>query len=178
MSDGDRRLIERIRRGESELYAEIVSRYERPIYCLALRLTGNPEDAWEVSQVAFVSAYRKLDQFDPDRRFFSWLYRIAYNAALDLIAGRRRQVELPVDLVSRVAGPDAEAAASERRALLEAGLAELSFDHRVVIVLRHFLDLSYREMAEILAIEEKTVKSRLFTARRELAARLRKALDR
>jgi RNA polymerase sigma-70 factor (ECF subfamily) len=172
MGDDEGRLIEAIRAGDTERYAEIVSRYEAAVFHLALRLTGNHDDAWEVSQAAFVRAFRNLHRFDTSRRFFSWIYRIAYNAALDLIDGRRRHTELPERGPASPEAADAATLRHERDGQIQRALLELSFDLRLVIVLRHFLDLSYREMAEILEIEEKTVKSRLFNARRRLADRL------
>jgi RNA polymerase sigma-70 factor (ECF subfamily) len=177
MSDDEGRLIEEIRAGDSERYAEIVAKYENAVFHLALRLTGNHDDAWDVSQAAFVRAYRHLDRFDTSRRFFSWLYRIAYNAALDVISRRARLTELPEKMAAPTDAPDALALRHERDRQLQTALNALTFDQRLVVVLRHFLDLSYREMAEILEIEEKTVKSRLFSARRRLADLLRGEME-
>jgi RNA polymerase sigma-70 factor (ECF subfamily) len=175
MVDTDRDLIESIRAGDTQRYAEIVTKYEKQVYSLALRMTGNHDDAREVSQTAFVNAYRHLDRFDTDRRFFSWLYRIAHNAALDLIQHRQRHAELPEQLVATDGGPVERLAAGERAALIEAALLRLTLDYRLVVVLRHFLDLTYADIADVLGIADKTVKSRLFTARRQLADLLEEA---
>src|SRR5690349_3341512 len=92
--DTDEALVARCRNGDAGGCAILVSRYERPVFNLAFRMLGDREDARDVAQTAFLKALESLARFDPRFRFFSWLYKIALNEALDLIARRGRQTEL------------------------------------------------------------------------------------
>ncbi len=161
----DETLVRKCLDGETEAFGELVSRYERPIFNVALRMLRDREEARDATQNAFVKAWQHLDQFDRSRRFFSWLYRIAVNEALNR-ATRRKPVE-PIDerLVDRGRAPDEDVERNERALLIERAVSRLSDAYREVIVLRHWLDLSYDEIAEALHVPAKTVKSRLFSAR-------------
>lgn len=154
-------------RGDPSAFEPLVTRYQKVVFNVALRMVGDYEDARDVTQVTFVKAWEKLRSFDASHRFFSWLYRIMINESLDLIERRRRQVALDHELPSP-ARPDRDFEAGERAERVRAALARLPRDSREVLVLRHFGELSYQEMAEALAIPEKTVKSRLFTARQRI----------
>jgi RNA polymerase sigma-70 factor, ECF subfamily len=166
----DNRLIEATLRGDVEAFGVLVERYQRPLYNAAHRITGNREDAYEATQTAFLKIYDKLRDFDRTHRFFSWIFRVVVNEALDITYHRRRFVDDDGASPERRAtdDPEAEYAASEESVRVRRALARLEADHRVVVVLRHFHEMSYTEMAEVLGIPEKTVKSRLFSARREL----------
>lgn len=148
--------------------------YGRPVFNLALRMLGDREDARDLTQVVFVKAYQKLGTFDGRSRFFSWLYRIAINESLNLLGRRRRHVELDERLVSEERLPEERAQASEEERMVQGALMDLTAEHRQVIVLRHFLDLSHAEMGAILQLPEKTVKSRLHSARTRLGEVLRR----
>jgi RNA polymerase sigma-70 factor (ECF subfamily) len=126
----------------------------------------------DATQSAFVKAYEKLHTFDTTYRFFSWIYRIAINEALNLT--RKRQSSAVSELDSLLGPDDPEQNTIDREAAryLYAALDGLSPEHRAVIVLKHLQGLSYRETAEILDIPEDRVKSRLFSARRKLRALL------
>jgi len=154
--------------GDASAFEPLVNRYQRVLFTVALRLLGNAEDARDATQNAFVRAYQRLDTFDPSRRFFSWIYRIAVNESLNLRRAQRPHEPLPETL--EVAGATMEALeARELSERVQAALMTLSAEHREVVVMRHFADLSYQEIAETLDIPEKTVKSRLFSARQRLA---------
>jgi RNA polymerase sigma-70 factor (ECF subfamily) len=161
-------LVEACLRGDRSAFDELVERYEGTLFNAAYRITGSVEDAMDATQSAFVNAYEKLHTFDPSHRFFSWIYRIACNQALNLVGRRRTQRELDVDTPSN--GVDPEAACGDNQTLdfLQRALLELPPQYRVVIVLKHLQGFSYREIGEFLEIPEKTVKSRLFTARQHL----------
>jgi len=164
--------------GDESAFAEIVDRYQRQIFNAALRITGNHADAQDVTQTSFLRAYEAMERFDPRYRFFSWIYKICVNESLNLVARRRNSVEVDRGLADRGAGPEREAEGRQVGRVILRALGALKPAHRAVIVLRHFRDLSYEEMSEILEIPGKTVKSRLFDARRELrrllgAAKLR-----
>jgi RNA polymerase sigma-70 factor (ECF subfamily) len=147
--DNDAMLVEACLRGDRHAFDKLVDRYEGPLFSAAYRITGSVEDAMDATQNAFVNAYEKLHTFDPTYRFFSWIYRIAVNQSLNLVGRRHDQTTF-----------DEDAPAAEQP------------HYRTVIVLKHLEGFSYREIAELLEIPEKTVKSRLFTARQRLRVNL------
>ena len=163
--------VARCLKGDASAFEPLVARYERALFAVALRLVANYEDARDVTQNAFIRAYEHLDSFDPDRRFFSWVYRIAVNESLNLRRSRRPQEVLGTWI--QVAGGQTEAVeAHETTARVEQALGQLSEEYREVVVLRYFADLSYEEISHAIGVPEKTVKSRLFSARQRLAGLL------
>jgi RNA polymerase sigma-70 factor (ECF subfamily) len=160
--------VARCLKGDTSAFEPLVTRYQRVLYTVAFRLLGNAEDARDATQNTFVRAYARLDTFDPSRRFFSWIYRIAVNESLNLRRTQRPHDPLPETLETS-AGAMEQVAARELSERVQAALMTLSSEQREVIVMRHFADLSYEEIAEMLEIPEKTVKSRLFLARQRLA---------
>lgn len=164
----DETLVQRCLQGDHGAFGELVSRYERPLFNAALRMLRDREEARDATQNAFVKAWQHLDQFDRSRRFFSWLYRIALNESLNRATRRKRAEPLDERLVDRGVSPAEGAERSERSLLIERAVDQLSESYREVIVLRHWLDLSYEEIAEALHVPAKTVKSRLFSARARL----------
>jgi RNA polymerase sigma-70 factor, ECF subfamily len=162
--------VERCLRGDPEAFAPLVQRYERVLYNVAYRMVGSREDARDLAQTAFVKAYQRLDSYDPRFRFFSWLYRILVNEALNFLERRRTHEPFETSLaLAAPGGPHQDLEAAELEGRVQAALLQLNPDHRAVVVLRHFADLSYQEMSSTLGIPEKTVKSRLFSARQRLA---------
>jgi RNA polymerase sigma-70 factor (ECF subfamily) len=154
--------------GDAGAFEPLVRKYQRLLFGVAYRVVGDYEDARDVTQNAFVRAFERLDTFDPNRKFFSWLYRIAVNEGLNLRRARRPLEALPAGLEARE-NPMDGLEARERQDRVQAALGRLSGEHRDVVVLRHFGELSYEEIAEALDVPEKTVKSRLFSARQRLA---------
>ena len=161
--------VARCLRGDLTAFESIVARYQRVVFSVALRMVGSYEDALDATQNAFIRAYEGLDTYDPDRRFFSWLYRIVVNECLNLRRARRPTDTLPESEPSEEPGPLQLVEAAEQSVWIEAALVKLSEEHRLVVVLRHFADLSYAEIADVVGVPEKTVKSRLFAARQRLA---------
>ena len=170
-SDEDAALVRQALAGESAAFGVLVTRYQKVLYTVAYRMLGNAEDARDTTQDAFIKAYQRLETFDPAYRFFSWMYRILVNECLNTVRSRRQQEPLSADMAGGETPFDA-AEAEERRRQVEGALLRLSPDHRVVIVLKHFVGNSYEEIADLLAIPEKTVKSRLYTARQRLGVEL------
>lgn len=154
--------------GDVEAFGILVDRYQGPVFNVVLRMVRSYEDAKDISQDVFVKAFENLRQFDPKRKFFSWIYRIAINESINFLGKDRPQSDLPAQLTTNRPDPARAYEASETGRQLHRALDELSPDYRAVILLRHFFHLSYREMARILDIPEKTVKSRLFDGRRLL----------
>jgi RNA polymerase sigma-70 factor, ECF subfamily len=165
--DEDLALVRQSLAGNTEAFGVLVTRYQRVMYTVALRMLGNSEDARDATQDAFVKAYMRLTTFDTSYRFYSWMYRILVNECLNI--NRDRPPEEPLDTdVAGSGSPFDETMAVERRVQINEALLRLSPEYRTVVVLRHFAGQSYEEIAEALAIPEKTVKSRLYTARQRL----------
>lgn len=169
--EADEALVERCRKGDGGGFATLVGRYERVVFNLAYRMLGDREEARDVAQAAFLKALEGLHRFDPRYRFFSWLYRIAMNEALDVIGRRGRQTEL-TDVHMADDDPARDAQTADLGARVRGALGALSPDHRAVLVLRHYQDLSYEEIGRMLELPDATVKSRLFEARERLRLRL------
>lgn len=173
--DADRQLVARFRAGDREAFAEIVVRYQRPVYNAAWWITKSADDANDVAQDVFLKVAEHLDDYDPRYRLFSWIYRIAVNEALDLVRrhGREDPLDDEADFDDDGGGnPERIASDAEFSRRLADALMTLPARDRAVITLRHFAELSYREIAEALEVDEKTVKSRLFEARTRLKGRL------
>lgn len=164
--------MERALAGEAEAFDHLVLRYQNVLYNVALRVTGNPDDARDITQSAFLKAWQHLEGFDPARRFFSWLYRIALNLSITARSRRMETTEIPESLQSTGPSPTDRVENVEKRQNIERAIDELPEHYREVVLLRHMGELSYREIADSLDLPEKTVKSRLFTARRLLADKL------
>ena len=171
----DKDLVKRCLNGDLKAFESLLTRYQKPVFNVALRLLSNTADAADVTQATFIKAYEKLSSYDHRYKFFSWLYRIAVNASLNLLEQKKRSDLLGDEDVSDGNRLEEELHAAERVEKLEDAILSLSVEYRVVIVLKHFHDLSYEEMGMILDIPEKTVKSRLFTARQMLKDILTKA---
>jgi RNA polymerase sigma-70 factor (ECF subfamily) len=159
--------------GNRQAFGRLVERYERPVYNVALRMLRNPEDARDVSQTVFLKAYQGLEKYDPQYKFYSWIYRIAINESLNVLRLRSREAG-PVDdqVPSGDPGPAESLAEDAVQREVADAIEHLKPDYRAVIVLKYVADRSYEEIAGILGIEVKTVRSRLFTARQAMKDRL------
>ncbi len=169
--DADRAAIERYRHGEREAFTELVIRYHRPIYNAAFWILRRAEDANDVTQDVFLKVAERLDEYDPQYRFFSWIYRIAVNEALNLARqnGRVEALDDEIDIPdSERANPERKVAEAQLSSRIRSALMRMSINDRVVLSLRHFSECSYQEIGQILDIDDKTVKSRLFEARQRL----------
>jgi len=163
----DLALVRQSLTGQTEAFGTLVTRYHRVMYTVALRMLGNAEDAQDATQEAFVKAYQRLASFDPSYRFYSWMYRILVNECLNVTRDRRPEDTLAEDTPGS-SDPFDSAVAEERRDQINMALLQLTPEYRAVVVLRHFAGQSYGEIAAALAIPEKTVKSRLYSARQRL----------
>jgi RNA polymerase sigma-70 factor (ECF subfamily) len=176
----DRSLVGLVVEGRQDAYKVLVERYQGKIFSVAYGLLRNREDAREVTQEAFIKAYRNLSGFRRDSSFYTWIYRITVNLGIDFRrkAYRNREVELDE---TRIVPEDAHhtgprpmptpGASLERRQLggrIRAAIDELPEDQRTAIVLREIQGLSYKEIADAMDCAEGTVMSRLFYARKKL----------
>jgi RNA polymerase sigma-70 factor (ECF subfamily) len=171
----DRELVDRYLAGDAAAFTTLVERHQARVYSVCLRVIGNPEDAADATQEAFISALRKLGQFRGDSAFSTWMHRVAVNSCYDLLRKRSRQpmLHLPTDQdePERELGPPmpdhADEVASTRDAA--AALALVPDEFRVALVLADVQDLPYHQISEILDVPVGTVKSRVFRGRIALA---------
>lgn len=164
----DRRCVERCLHGDSDAFGDIVGRYQKPVYNAIRRMGADREEARDLSQQVFVKAFERLDTYDPTRRFFSWLYRVAINETINYLKARRSWDPLRDSFEDPHANAEEELETADRDRDLSRALRALDPKYRLVIIARHFLNLSYADAAHVLDLDQKTVKSRLFTARQQL----------
>jgi len=181
--DADSHLIQRAREGDSDALTDLYRRHERRVYNLALRTLGNPWDAADVAQEAFIKAFRNLDSFKGESRFTTWLHRIVVNAAYDFLR-RQRPEPMEGETLADISGPAGTAAVvgSGQGGIdpavdglsdpLRQALMSLNEGFRFAVVLCDLLGFPYGEAAEILGVQEGTIKSRIFRAREALAIAL------
>lgn len=158
-------LLKLVQAGDREAYGEIVRKYMKPAYYIALAVVHNHQDALDLSQEAFVKAFRNIKKFDTDKAFFPWFYRLMKNLCLDYLRKRDRRVEIPLE-EGQVSSEDEKN--REVKVTLWRGIAALPFEQRELIILRYFQQFSYREIAEITAKPVGTVMSSLYYAKRKL----------
>ena len=151
-----------------------MAEYEKPVYNAAYRMLNNREDARDVTQTVFLKVFQNFGQYDPSRRLFSWIYRIALNESINWLGKTNRLEPLTFDAADEGNGPEQELESARVSASVQAALMTIKTDYRTVIILKHFLGCSYVEIGNILEIPEKTVKSRLYTARQQLKGELSK----
>lgn len=177
MNDDDRRLIADCLGGKRDAFGELVSRYQTRLYNAALRLVHSPDDAADVVQEAFLSAYQALHTFKGDAEFFTWLYRITFNAAISLKRKKRPVISLDAnaqdsgfepDDQSEYVKPGAALERTEDERRLNAAIAKLSAEHREVLLMKDIDGLKYEDIAEVLGVPIGTIRSRLHRARLEL----------
>jgi len=166
----DARLVTRCLEGEVDAFGELMDRYQRPVFHGVLQMVRNREDARELTQQVFLKAYEHLASFDRTRRFFSWIYRIAVNEAITFTRARHSHEPIAEDLEPADLAPSAmdDLEARRRERELRRAIARLDPKYGAVITLFHLLQLPYEAVAEALELPEKTIKSRLFTARQLL----------
>ena len=176
-------IIRSVLRGNVNDFEKLVTAYEKNVYNIALRMVGDPDDAADMTQETFIKAYRALSSFRGDSKFSSWLYRIASNVCLDFLRSRSRHPQVSLSTVDEddratFELPDMRQNPEEqlmKKLGMEAvrrGLEQLPEQQRQILVLRELGGLSYAELAQTLGLEEGTVKSRIFRARKRLCALL------
>lgn len=181
----DAELVGEALRGAQEAFRELVVRFERPVYSLIVRMVQDPGTAEDLAQEVFVKAFRRLETYDPDRKFSSWLFKIAHNTTIDhlrrntpetvpLERSADREEEQRGGLAAILADESLEdpAAAAERKDMarsLERVIARLRPDYREVVVLFYIEGASYQEICEATGLPLGTVKTNLHRARKELA---------
>lgn len=174
--------VQRVLDGDVNEYEKLVLEYQKNVYNLALRMTGNAEDAADMAQEAFIKAYNSLASYRGDSRFSVWLYRIVSNVCLDFLRARKRRQtvslsvvddegeETELEISDESASPEKLLERSMTRDAVRRGLQELAPEYRQILILRELQGMSYDEIAETLGLESGTVKSRIFRARKKLCS--------
>ena len=170
----DTKLIERCIEGDRQAFETLLAQYEKPVFNAAYRMLNNRDDASDVTQTVFLKVYENFGSFDPSRRFFSWVYRITVNESINWLGRQNRLEPLQQETADDGKSPEQEVDSAALSAEVQAALMTIKTDYRTVVILKHFLGCSYMEISEVLEIPEKTVKSRLYSARQMLKDALAK----
>ncbi len=189
MERTDNDLVREARRGDKEAFRALVERYQRKITSVALGMVRNPDDAMDIAQDTFIKAYRNLDGFKGESSFYTWLYRIVVNRAIDVQRRDRRQPVVAVEdrfasddgsdpyeriyVESQQSDPHEETQSRQIGARVKQAIDELTPDHKAVILLREVEGLSYEEISDIMQCSLGTVMSRLHYARKKLQRKLK-----
>jgi RNA polymerase sigma-70 factor, ECF subfamily len=188
----DRELVEAARKGDRDAFRILFERYHRRAYALAFGVLRHQDDALDVVQDAFIKAHRYLDKFEGNSSFYTWLYRIVMNLAIDHLRKHRRNRPVELDeqhldeamsgddaLLPKILGsnPGRALLDKEIRARIDKALGELSENHRAVLVMRELEGLSYEEMAQSMGCSKGTIMSRLFHARKNMQKQLVDLVD-
>jgi RNA polymerase sigma-70 factor, ECF subfamily len=162
-------LVEAARLGDRQAFSELVGACHVPLVAMLFRLYGDSNLAEDAAQEAFIRAWQRLDSYQPGRPFRNWLYRIAANAAVDMLRRETRLVQIDdLHLAGQDSGPEAAYESKERGAAVQIAVLALSPTSRIVLVLREYGGLSYQEISNVLDIPVGTVMSRLNYARTQL----------
>lgn len=176
------RIVQKVLGGDVNAFETLVLEYEKNVYNIALRMTGNSEDAADMTQEAFIKAYNSLQSFRGDSKFSVWLYRIVSNVCLDFLRSKNRRPtvslsvedndgdEVQLDVADESQSPELLLDRQMTRESVRRGLDSLSPDYRQILLLREIQGLSYDEISQALGLEVGTVKSRIFRARKKLCA--------
>jgi len=178
----DEALVKASQRGVTKAFEELVARHRDKVYARAFSMMRNEDDAVDVSQEAWVKGWQRLKQFQGDSSFLTWMTRIVINLSLDALRKQKRQRAESIEELEDEAGgverqmpvvttnPTAGLERTELRQRIDKALSQLSYEHRTVLVLHEFEELEYKEIAKRMQCSIGTVMSRLFYARRKMAA--------
>ena len=178
----DQELVRRAQKGDMGAFEELVARHRDKIYARALSMMRNEEEAVDLSQEAWVKGWQRLSQFQGEASFGTWMTRIVINLCLDHLRKQKRQRTESIEAMDEDSGgverqmpvitvnPTAGLERTELRQRIDKALAKLSYEHRTVLVLHEFEEMEYKEIAKAMECSIGTVMSRLFYARRKMAA--------
>jgi RNA polymerase sigma-70 factor (ECF subfamily) len=178
----DEQIVERALAGDADAFGEIVKRWERRIFALAYGILGREEDARDATQETFISAFRSLRNFRGDAKVSSWLHRIAVNQCITKQRRAKVRGEMPLDdendsdgmsfFASAHESPAVEAEQKQQTLIVRRAINALPPELRQVVVMKEFEELTFQEIAEVLDLPLSTVKSRLYTALKQLKLKL------
>lgn len=180
----DEQLVAAVLAGDRERFGDLVDRYQGRLVNYLFRLLRNAEEAHELAQEVFLKVYQALDRYDPQYKFSTWIFRVGQNAAIDQIRKRRLKL-VPIhrqddgeaegrdwELPSPERGPYSALRNVERSEAIQQAIDALPWEYRELIVLRHFAELSYEEIAKLKGMPLGTVKNKLFRGRQALKEKL------
>jgi len=177
----EQQIIKDILSGDIDAFEDLLIANQKNVYNLALKMTGNPADAEDISQEAFLKAFRLLESFRGESRFSVWLYRLTYNLCIDFLRKNKKVSMISLsqkhdddddyefDITDTSEQPERTVVRNEMREIIDKSINELDVFHREILIMREIADMSYSEIAQTLKISEGTVKSRLSRARKSLA---------
>ncbi|MEK4563366.1 RNA polymerase sigma factor SigW [Alkalihalobacillus sp. FSL R5-0424] len=181
-----KKLIIEVKKGDTESFSELVELFKDKVYQVAYRMVGHPQEAQDVAQEAFLRAYTNLDKFDMDRKFSTWLFRIATNVAIDRLRKKKPDFYLE-DKVKGTEGltyesqlaadqelPEDQVVNLEMQEWIQSEINQLPLKYRSAVILKYMEDLSLKEISEILDMPISTVKTRIHRGREALRKRMRK----
>jgi RNA polymerase sigma-70 factor, ECF subfamily len=178
--------IIRAQKGDNEAFRELVELYKRRAYFIALGLVGNHDDALDLSQMAFIRVHKALKKFKPELPFYPWFYKILRNLCFNHNSSKKRHGETSLDKLREdnhiqfetdAYNPAEIQEQNERHQMLWKTIKGLSADHREIIILKHFQELPYKEISELLEIPIGTVMSRLYNARQAIKEKMSEYMD-
>jgi RNA polymerase sigma-70 factor (ECF subfamily) len=175
VSNDEKLWISRARRGDDEAFGQLVTVYERPVFNVCYRMLGDPAEAEDAAQETFIRAYTRIDSYDPDRKFSSWLLAIASHHCIDRLRRRRFGLVSWDDLPPWRWLPDSDpqpeevALRNEAQRQVQELINKLPPDYKAAVILRYWHELSYEEIADALGSTLPAIKSRLFRARQMMA---------
>lgn len=184
MSDLEKRLLKKVKKGDHEAFAQLIDLYKSQVYNICLRMVRIPVEAEDLAQEAFIRAYTNIDKYDIDKKFSTWLYRIATNLSIDYLRkkkpGAYLDAEMPgtegYTMYSQLSSadplPEEQVIQNEANDTLQNEINQLPPKYRAAIILKYMEDLSVKEMSEILEIPVPTVKTRIHRGREALRERL------
>jgi len=179
LDDNEKNLVEKSAKGDIDAFETLIQSHQKKVYNIALRMTKNPEDAQELSQDTFVRAFIAIKKFRGDSSFATWLYRITMNVCTDFLRKRNKAVVVSIEqsvyenqqtmqLADNEPGPDEISEKNQLKKLVREAMDLLPPEHRQVLILRDLLDMTYKDIAHTLNINEGTIKSRINRARESL----------
>ena len=183
--EADQQLVERVKKGDKRAFDLLVGKYQHKVLSIIGRFVNDPDEAKDVSQEAFIKAYRALPKFRGDSAFYTWIYRIAVNTAKNHLVSRgRRPPGTDIDVADaefhqsgvvlhEIATPENQLMKDELEALVYKALSDLPDDLRTAVTLREFDGLSYEEIAEVMDCPVGTVRSRIFRGREAIDNRIK-----
>lgn len=179
MKWNDKGLVARVKLGDKKAFKELVMKYQHKIFMIAFGILKNEEDAYDVTQEVFMKIYKYVENFQENSTFYTWVYRIAYNVSLDIY--RKRKSDSAVEygetlkhneyadaVHHKIDSPSQKVLNQELSVQMEEALNMLSEEHRAILVMREFEELSYDEISEIIGVPKGTVMSRIHHARSHL----------
>ncbi|MFZ5968217.1 MAG: RNA polymerase sigma factor [Bacillota bacterium] len=176
MKESDNEIVQRILKGDGELFGELIDRYKNAVYSLCYRMVGSQEEAKDLAQEAFIKAYHSLDKYNPEYKFSTWILKVATNLCIDYLRKKKVQT-MPID--ERLSMPYDTASAEDmylhkqnQKEIVNA-IEELPEEYKILILLYHKEGLSYQSICDTLDLPMSKVKNRLHRARSMLKERLK-----